>query len=243
MRLKFIPLAILLVTLLVGLAVGQRSPTDPNESIKRGNARYSKAEYLAAIEEYRRVAPQAGKIYSQALYNIGVSYYELWRTEDAIVMYRKAAAARAGRYSTALYALGVALEDLKRQEEAKEAYRQALATSTGRESGAAHFRLGLLLANENDYERAASHFTEAITEETTPASHNNLGVMLALRGRLQEAEREFEIALRQAGGAFADADHNLHLCRSRLKESAKKPLASLILVATTEVSGQNSRIE
>jgi len=236
-RRKTIPFAILLVTLLASFTAGQSNPTDPGESIKRGNARHSKAEYLAAIEEYRRVPPQAGKTYSQALYNIGVCYYELWRTEDAIVMYKKATAARAGRYPKALYALGVALEDLERQKEAKEAYRQAVAASGDRERGAAHFRLGLLLASENDYERAATHFSKAITRETTPGSHNNLGVMLALSGRLHEAEKEFEVALRQAGGAFAHAAHNLKLCRSLLRASAKDSLASLKVVTTTKTSG------
>ncbi len=178
----------------------------------------------------------AGEIYSQALYNIGVCYYELWRTQDAILMYRKADAARAGRYPTALYAAGVALEDLKRHGEAKEAYRQALTASTGRETAAPHFRLGLLLAGERDYESAATHFSKAITRETSPGSHNNLGVMLAIKGRLLEAEREFEVALRQAGGAFADATHNLNLCRSLLRASAKDSLSSLKVVATTKAS-------
>ena len=243
MRPKTIPFAIFLMTLVVSFAAAQNSPTDPRESIKRGNAKYSKAEYVAAIEEYQRVPPQAGEIYSQALYNIGVCYYELWSTEDAVVMYKRAAATRAGRYPKALYALGVALEDLKRQDEAKEAYRQAVTASTNRDKGAAHFRLGLLLAGENDYERAATHFKEAITGETTPGSHNNLGVMLALKGRLHEAEKEFEVALRQAGGTFADATYNLKLCRSLLKASTKDPLALLKVVATTNASGRNSRIE
>ena len=237
MRPRRITFGILLVILLASCAAGQSNPGDSAEFLKRGNARYLKAAYLAAIEEYRRVPPQAGEIYSQALYNIGVCYYELWRTEDAIAMYKKAAAARAGRYYVALYALGVALEDLKLPDDAKEAYRQAVAASTGRESGAAHFRLGLLLAGDSDYEKAATHFAEAITWEASPASHNNLGVVLALKGRLDEAEREFELALREAGGAFPDAANNLKLCQSLLKASAKDPLASLRLVATTHAPG------
>ncbi|MCM3901777.1 MAG: tetratricopeptide repeat protein [Pyrinomonadaceae bacterium] len=238
MRPRSIPFAILLVTLVVSFAAGQSSSIGPAQAIKRGNEKYSKAEYFVAIKEYEQVKPQAGEIYSQALYNIGVSYYELWRTEDAIAMYRKAVAARAGRYSVALYALGVALEDLKRPDDAKEAYRQAVAVSQGREAGAAHFRLGLLLAGDSDYEKAATHFTEAIIWEASPASHNNLGVVLALKGRLHEAEREFELALREAGGAFPDATNNLKLCQSLLKASAKDPLASLRLVATTHASGK-----
>jgi tetratricopeptide (TPR) repeat protein len=235
-RPKRIPFAILLVTLAVSVAAGQSSSIDPGESIKRGNARYSKAEYIAAIEEYERVPPQAGKVYSQALYNIGVCYYELWRTEDAIVMYKKAVAARAGRYPKAFYALGVALEDLKRRDEAKEAYLQAVAVSVDGEAGAGHFRLGLLLASERDYERAATHFRDAITSETSQASHNNLGVVLALKGHLHEAETEFELALKQAGGAFADVNNNLKLCRSLLKAPTKDPLAALKVLATTKTS-------
>lgn len=242
MRPKNITIAILLVALVVSVAAGQDRATDPGQSIKRGNARYLKAEYLGAIEEYERVTPQAGEIYSQALYNIGVCYYELWRTEDAIVMYKRAAAARAGRYATAHYALGVALEDLKRPGEAKEAYQQAVA-SGGREATASHFRLGLLLASESDYEMAAKHFAEAIIRESSPASHNNLGVVLALAGQLREAEKEFEVALKQASGEFADATNNLRLCRSLLKTSARAPSASLKLVANMTETGTHSRIE
>ena len=235
MRPRTILFAILLVTLVVSFASGQSSPAASAESIKRGNAKYSKAEYLAALEEYGRIQPQAGEIYSQALFNIGVCYYELWRTEDAVAMYKKALAARASSYPKAFYALGVALEELERPVEAKEAYRQAVAASPSRESGAAHFRLGLLLASEGEYEEAANHFTEAITWETSPAGHNNLGVVLALNGRLHEAEREFEAALKQANGIFADATNNLKLCRFLLKTSAKDQLASMSLVATTRV--------
>jgi tetratricopeptide (TPR) repeat protein len=232
LRPKVILLAILLVMLLVSVAAGQHFPIDPAESIKRGHARYSQAEYLNAIDEYGRVTPQSGKLYSQALYNIGVCYYELWRTEDAVDMYKKAIAARKGSYPVALYALGVALEDLKRQDEAKEAYRQAVAASTSREMGAAHFRLGLLLTNEGEYETAKTHFTEAIKRETSPAGHNNLGVVLALNGNLQQAEREFEVALKEAGGTFPDATYNLKLCRSLLRTSSKDLLASLKVVRT-----------
>lgn len=238
MRSKKIPFAILLVMLIVGLAAGQSIQTDPTESIRRGNARYSRAQYFAAIEEYERVQPEAGDIYSQALFNIGVCYYELWRTEDAIFMYKRAVVARGGRYPKALYALGIALEELKREAEAKEAYRRVVAGSANSETRAAHFRLGLILTNEGDYEKAGTHFTEAIDRETSPAGHNNLGVVLALKGRLHEAEREFEMALKQAEGEFTDATNNLKLCRSLLRAPKKDLLASMRLVAATRVPGR-----
>ena len=53
-----------------------------------------------------------------------------------------------------------------------------------------------------------------------------------------KAEKEFEVALKQARGAFADATNNLKLCRSLLKTSAKAPSASLKLVATIEMYAQ-----
>ena len=113
---KILASAILLMLMAFSVATGQSNPKNPSELIKRGNASYSKAEYIAALDHYTKVPRQAGKVYSQALYNIGVCYYELWRTEEAIVMYRKAIAARAGRYPIAFYALGVAFEDLKRED-------------------------------------------------------------------------------------------------------------------------------
>lgn len=229
---KNILLATLLVPLLAGLAAGQYSSTDPAALIKRGNALYEKGMYSEAVDEYKRIHPQAGERYSQALYNIGVCYFELWRTSDAIEMYRKADAARPGRYPLALYALGIALEDLNRFEEAKAIYGQAVAAARAEEAGASHFRLGLLLASENDYESAANHFTKAIAGETTPGSHNNLGVMLALKGQLHQAEKHFQVALKQSGGSFDDAAHNLKLCRSMLNGPERGFLASLKAVAT-----------
>ena len=79
--------------------------------IERGNRSFAKEDYQAALREYASVPASAGETYSQALYNMGVSYYELWRTREAIDSYRHAIRARHGHYPRALYALGVALEN------------------------------------------------------------------------------------------------------------------------------------
>ncbi|HEY6187289.1 MAG TPA: tetratricopeptide repeat protein [Pyrinomonadaceae bacterium] len=225
-------LAVLLVMFACGVVVNaQTSREDAEQLIRRGNERYTRAEYTAAIEEYGRVPKGAGEIYAQSLYNIGVCYYELWRTEDAIRMYRLAIDARQGRYPKALYALGVALKDAGRASEAKEAFGQALLTSGGKHA-MAHYMLGLLAMSEGDYKAAAALFKDAIDrfKDRFPASHNNLGVTLAHLGRLSEAEREFEIALRQADGEFDEAAHNLKLCRSL---ATKAQAASLKVVETS----------
>ena len=198
---------------------------------------YARAEYAAAIEEYRRIPDKAGEVSAQSLYNIGVCYYELWRTEEAITMYRRAVEASRGRYPKALYALGVALEDSSRWVEAREAYRQALVVSDGnyRESqlAVAHYRLGLLALREGDYKSADTFFREAIARSRRqfPASHNNLGVALALAGRLSLAEQEFKAALKGTHGAFAEAAYNLRLCRAALSKGTKTQFESLKVVA------------
>ena len=145
MRAKKLLLAVLLVSLSGGTASAQESRSEARERVRRRNEMYARADYEAAIREYRRVNDRTGEVYAQSLYNIGVCYYELWRTEEAIEMYRSAVEASKGRYPKALYALGVALEDSRRWAEAKEAYRQALVASGGNYAEAqlavAHYRL------------------------------------------------------------------------------------------------------
>lgn len=181
--------------------------------IARGNERYARAEYEAAIKVYTLVPEDAGEAYAQALYNIGVCRFELWQTEEAARMYRLAVEARGGRrYPKASYALGVALEELGRASEAKESYARAAAGG----HAPAYYKLGMFAEREGDLGRAAAHFREAVrrSKGKFPAGHNNLGVMLARVGRLDDAEREFEAALRESDGTFAEARHNLELCRT-----------------------------
>jgi tetratricopeptide (TPR) repeat protein len=238
MRAKKLLSAVLLVSLSGVTTIGQESCSWARDRVRRGNELYARAEYEAAIREYGHVTEKAGAVYAQSLYNIGVCYYELGRTEEAITMYRGAVEASRGRYPKALYALGVALEDSSRWPEAKEAYRQALAASGGNYSEAqlavAHYRLGLLAMREGDYKGADAFFREAIVRSRRrfPASHNNLGVALALTGRLSTAEQEFEAALNQASGTFEDAAHNLRLCRTALAGGTKTQFASLKVVKT-----------
>src|SRR6185503_19509357 len=91
---------------------------EPRAALERGNRSFAGENYEAAIREYGSVPSSAGETYAQALYNIGASYYELWRTTEAIDYYRRAIAERHGTYPRASYALGVALEDEKQLAQA-----------------------------------------------------------------------------------------------------------------------------
>lgn len=234
---KFL-LALLFLVSSVGLVAAQAQPADQVAAvaIERGNRSFAKEDYQAALREYGSVPASAGETYSQALYNMGVSYYELWRTAEAIDSYRRAIRARHGHYPRASYALGVALEDQRQLAEAKEAYRQSILESRG-EYSVAHYRLGLLVAGEGEYRAAAESFRNAIKHPGlhVPASHNNLGVMLARLGRLRDAKHEFEKALRQSAGGFDDAAHNLKLCRSLLTATSSKQVAGFRVSEATAV--------
>lgn len=229
---KGLTLALLLLTCSGTAAVAQVGGLDAKDAIRRGNERYRRGEYEAAIREYSEVTWAKGAVYAQALYNIGVCDFELARTDEAIRMYRRAVFASGGRYPKALYALGVALESSGRLADARAAYQQAIATSDGTYTEArlavAHYKLGLLNAYEGDYEGAAALFREAVarSKDRFPPAHNNLGVMLALAGRVAEAEPEFEIALRQSNADFGEAAHNLGLCRTLLSNKTRTALAS-----------------
>lgn len=239
MRQKQLGLSLLVLMMLGALGGGtlaQDLHENARDAVQRGNEQFVKSKYELAIQEYRRVPVNAGETYAKALYNIGVSYYELWQTEEAVAYYRKAIAASNGRYPVALHSLGVALKDLGRLPEAKKAFEQAIATSDGGYAPA-HYLLGLLAMGEADHEGAAASFRRAIVhfKNRFPAGHNNLGVALARMNRLPEAKREFEIALSQAGGELIEAKQNLKLCSSLLADP--KTVAALKIVDAN--GGQN----
>ena len=202
---------ILVATTLVATA----QTADSKSILRRADALVAQEKYKLAIDEYSKVATRDRDAYARAVYNIGVCYYELWQTDDAIEFYKRAVELKQGNYPKASYALGVALEDQGKISEARKSYEQAVSASHG-ELARATYRIGLLDAKAGEFQKAATLFREAAARagEHVPASHNNLGVMLAHLGFLKEAEQEFIIALKASDGRFDDAAHNLNLCRS-----------------------------
>lgn len=213
-------LLVLMVGSLSGISLAQKRNETAHDAVQRGNQLYANANYKLAIAEYGKVSMDAGDNYARALYNIGVCYYELWKTEEAIEYYRRAIQASDGRYPAAQHALGVALKDLGRLPEAKQAFERAVATSQGN-FAPSHYLLGLLAMDQADHERAVSSFRNAVRSKPFPAAHNNLGVALARLNRLSEAKLEFEIAVSQADGEFLEASQNLKLCNSLLARTTK----------------------
>jgi hypothetical protein len=55
-----------------------------------------------------------------------------------------------------------------------------------------------------------------------------LSKTIARQGLLKEAEKEFVIALKSSDGVFADAAHNLKLCRSLIDVPQKSEISTLV---------------
>lgn len=208
--------ALLLFTRFEAKTVAQ-SP-GPRDFLVAGNSLVTQERYDEAIKEYLKIGPAQSDLYSQSLYNIGVCYYELMQTEQAISYYKQALTVRKSDYPRAAYALGVALEDLGRRTDAKEAYLLA-SKGSGRPYAPALFKLGVIAVTEGELELASDLFRRAALTSGphSAASRNNLGVTLARLGRLNEAEKQFLIALGQTDGTYTDAQHNLDLCRALLQ--------------------------
>jgi tetratricopeptide (TPR) repeat protein len=213
MRSTNLLVALLVLAVIPSPALSQNSQTTAQAAIRKGNDLVAKSRFEEAVKEYESVHEETGEIYAVALYNIGVCYYELWQIDRAISFYRRALEARKGRYPRASYALGIALEDTGKLSEAEVAYEQTLYAAGGNYP-LANFRLGLL-ASRKDPLTASAFFRKALDHsgEHVPATHNNLGVMLARMHRLTEAEKEFVAALRLSRGDYEDAAYNLKLCR------------------------------
>jgi tetratricopeptide (TPR) repeat protein len=227
MRSIHFPAALLVLTVITSPALGRTSETIAQAAIRKGNDLVAKGRFEEAVTKYESVREESGDTYAVALYNIGVCYYELWQIDRAISFYRRALEARKGRYPRASYALGIALEDAGKLSEAGVAYEQTLYASGGKYP-LANFRLGLL-ASRTDLLTASAFFRKALEHsgEHVPATHNNLGVMLARMHRLTEAEKEFVAALRLTHGDYHDAVYNLKLCRQLIAGGSRVVAVSL----------------
>src|SRR5262249_54912504 len=182
---------------------------DAGEAIERGNDFFHRGQYKLAIFEYRGALNWPGGHQARAHFNIGVCHHRLGHAREAVAEYRDAIKLSEGRYPPASYALGVALQDLRQYQEASEAFAQALKESGGKHAMALSGRAWKPRRGGDDG-AAFKHYQKAAakSKDSIPACHNNLGVILARSGFLEEAAREFETAVKRSRGKFAEASQN-----------------------------------
>ena len=211
---------------------------DASEAIERGNEFFHRGQYELAIFEYRGALNWPGGHQARARFNIGVCNHRLGRPREAVTDYLAAIKLREGKYPSASYALGIALQDLRRYREAREAFARAVKSSDGKHADAL-FELALESQRDGDDRAAFDHYRQAIAQsnDRIPACHNNLGVILAKAGMLEEATREFEIAVKQSRGKFVEASQNLARCRQMIDASSPAMIASLKMVEGASGAG------
>lgn len=163
----------------------------------------------------RAASENAGhKFLAKAHYNLGVSRFHLHQLEQAVVDFETAIELANGRYENASYALGLTLTELGDLTRAERAFLGAL--SVNKRNAEAWFDLAFVYLNRKEYDSAESAFANAIRFGTIDKAigHNNLGVLLVIKGDLPAAERHFHNAIVASSGTFHGAVMNLERCRN-----------------------------
>jgi Flp pilus assembly protein TadD len=169
----------------------------------------SENEYLGA--DYR----------ARLHYNIGVCYFRTDRFDLATDHFKSAILLKTD-YPRAHYALGMAKLRQRNWKAASQAFLQVLRLDP--KNGEAWFDLAFANIALNDAVTAEHAFVRSIEFGSVDAalSHNNIGVILALKGDLERAERQFELAVEMSAGRLFEAKRNLEFCRA--KRSGKPDL-------------------
>ncbi len=206
--------------LIFGLNVAAQSPavsrlfSDATKQAKTGRfdeaLKNYKTALFAAENEYTDAAFRA-----RLRYNIGVCYFHLGRLDQAADEFRSALLLKSD-YARAHYALGMAEIRRKKWKAARVSLSQV--TELDPKNGEAWFDLAFVELSRGDFDSANAAFVRSIEYGTADValSHNNIGVILAIKGELRSAAKMFESAIVLSSGRLTEARRNLEYCRSRL---------------------------
>jgi Flp pilus assembly protein TadD len=147
-------------------------------------------------------------------YNIGVCHFRLGRTAHAIPQFKRAILLKTD-YARAYYALGMAQAREKQWKAARASFERVVSKDPA--NGEAWFDLAFSSLALGDIATARSAFARSIEFGSIDSamSHNNIGVILAVRGEFAAAEERFENAVSISGGRLFEAKHNLEFCRAK----------------------------
>ena len=150
---------------------------------------------------------------SRVRYNIGVCYFHLDQPRLAAIELKLAVRLNHGEYTRALYALGMADMQMKNWKAAAASFGKVLKSEP--RNGEAWFDLAFASVADGDLEAAEKAFANSIAFGSVDSalSHNNIGVILAVRGDLAGAETEFVTAIEKSDGRLHEAKRNLEFCR------------------------------
>lgn len=168
---------------------------------------------------------------AQIHYNLGVCFYQLKQLDKAVAAFESAVALKAD-YEKAFYALGMAYADLQKWDQAEAAFQKATKLDGGR-NGEAWFDLAFIYIGQKNYDAAFASFQKAIKYKSvaTPACHNNIGVIYAMKGNMPMALKEIERAKRLG---YKEAEDNLKYLSKIMNEGDSAFLSKLIPMKVRE---------
>lgn len=187
---------------------------------EQGTRAAENAQYEKAMKIYRNALvhnrnDENGELLSARIHhNIGVCLYQLNRHDEAVAEFTKSINLSRGSYQKSYYALGMAQIELNKTDEALKSFRQAVKLK--KDDGEAWFDLASVLIAGKDFDSAEKALQNAVKHKSVASAHahNNLGVILALKGDFAGAENEFNLALSVPEGEFTEARHNLRVCQT-----------------------------
>lgn len=213
-----------------------------NRSFTLGNEAARNGRYEEAIEKYREAIINVGPYGQNDIFlarnysNIGVCQYRLDRFEEAVSSLNTAVRLSNGRYAHAHYALGMTYISMGRTAEAEKSLLKSLRLET--QDGEAWFDLAVVMLLKKDVQAVEKAFERSIRFGTRASAqaHNDLGVLLAGRGRWSDAVKHFSAAVESSRGTLSEAVRNLEISKRSL--AGEEPLMAS-LTTTSRVMKRN----
>jgi tetratricopeptide (TPR) repeat protein len=186
------------------------------EAARKGDNEAALAHFNATHAAIERDGA-ADRFFAAVHYDIGATLYKLRRPSEAVDHLDKALRFSKRMNPQAHFVLGLVQFDLGDLEAARTAFRSSIALS--QDDAEAWYHLGYVHLAANDTEAARKAFAKAakLGAVGSSASRNNLGVLLALDGRLKDAMNEFEKAAMDDPTGIALV--NLEKCRRLMDNS------------------------
>ena len=126
---------------------------------------------LETLEQYEKLSPELKKIQSNITYNVGIQYYNEGKFNEAIRYFEKSSNNKdieSNSQKEAIYWLADSYYQLKNYNEAEDAYIRFIDTKGANNLevyALAHYNLGYIYLNNNDYANASVKFKEFINND------------------------------------------------------------------------------
>ena len=216
------------------LNIAAQSPT-VSKLFSDGTKRAGEGQFNEALRHYKTALIIAKNEYLEAgylarlHYNVGVCYFRLDQFELAVSEFKSALLLKKD-YVRAHYALGMAQMRKRNWKGATVSFSKVAELDP--KNGEAWFDRAFAMLAVGDINAAEAAFVRSIALGSIDSalSHNNIGVILAMKGDLGRAETQFANAIAFSADRLPEAKRNLEFCRAQ--RYGKRELVAKLEYAT-----------